>query len=49
MSFSLSVAPMCVNHDSTVYRDAVDWLTWTWMYRRLVANANYYNMQGTCL
>lgn len=33
----------------SLFRDAVDWLTWTWMYRRLVANANYYNMQGELL
>ena len=28
-------------------QDCLDWLTWTWMFRRLTANANYYNMQGT--
>lgn len=28
-------------------QDAVDWCTWQWFYRRLVANPNYYNMQAT--
>lgn len=27
-------------------QDVIDWITWTFMYRRLVQNPNYYNLSG---
>ena len=27
-------------------QDVIDWITWTFMYRRLIQNPNYYNLNG---
>ena len=39
-------APLRLCSGLTALQDAVDYLTWTYFYRRLSQNPNYYNLHG---